>query len=103
MLTVNGETQYVSHNETTKTIIVPYWSEQSTNIFAFFGIESVHGAPTVSLSLGANREGKETVKGKPSRVLRSRIGSALVCVRRKVQHRELNSPSPRGLCSQLSS
>ena len=50
----------------------------------------VQGAsPTISLALGANREGKETVKGKASRVQSSRIGSALVCVRRNAQHREL--------------
>ena len=41
------------------------------------------------LALGVNREGKERVKGKPSRVQSTRIGSALVCVRRNVQHREL--------------
>ena len=38
--------------------------------------------PTISLALGANREGKERVKGKASRIQGSRIGSALVCVRR---------------------
>ena len=47
------------------------------------------GTSTVSLALGANREGKERVKGKASRVQSTRIGSALVCVRRNVQHREL--------------
>ena len=46
-------------------------------------------ALTVNLALGANREGKEGVKGKASRVQSTRIGSALVCVRRNVQHREL--------------
>ena len=60
------------------------------------------GARTVSLSLGANREGKERVKGKANRILRSQLGSALVCVRRNVQHRELNSLNPRHLCSLLS-
>ena len=44
---------------------------------------------TVSLALGANREGKERVKGKATRVQSTRIGSALMCVRRNVQHREL--------------
>ena len=39
--------------------------------------------------MGANREGKETIKGKASRIQSSRIGSALVCVRRDAQHREL--------------
>ena len=47
------------------------------------------GASTVSLARGANREVKERVKGKASRVQSTRIGSALVCVRRNVQHREL--------------
>ena len=61
------------------------------------------GTPTVSLALGANREGKERVKGKASRIPSSQIGSALVCVRRNVQHRELNSPSPRDLRSLLPS
>ena len=44
----------------------------------------------MSLTLGANREGKERVKGKANRVQSTRIGSVLVCVRRNVQHRELN-------------
>ena len=48
--------------------------------------------PTMSLALGANREGRERVKGKASRVQSSRIGSVLVCVRRNVQHLELNLP-----------
>ena len=47
------------------------------------------GTSTASLALGANREGKERVKGKASRVQSTRIGSALVYVRRNVQHREL--------------
>ena len=47
------------------------------------------GTSTVSLAQGANREVKERVKGKASRVQSTRIGSALVCVRRNVQHREL--------------
>ena len=47
------------------------------------------GKSTVSLARGANREVKERVKGKASRVQSTRIGSALVCVRRNVQHREL--------------
>ena len=54
------------------------------------------GTSTVSLAQGANREFKERVKGKASRVQSTRIGSALVCVRRNVQHRELKlSKSPR--------
>ena len=54
------------------------------------------GTSTVSLARGANREVKERVKGKASRVQSTRIGSALVCVRRNVQHRELKlSKSPR--------
>ena len=48
--------------------------------------------PTVSLALGANREGKGRVKGKASRIQSSRIGSALVCVRRNAQHPELKLP-----------
>ena len=48
--------------------------------------------PTISLALGANREGKERVKGKASRIQSSRMGSALVCVHRNAQHRELNLP-----------
>ena len=48
--------------------------------------------PTISLALGANREGKERVKGKASRIQSSRIGSVLVCVRRNAQDRELNLP-----------
>ena len=47
------------------------------------------GGPIVSLALGANREGKERVKGKASRIQSSRIGSVLVCVRRNAQHLEL--------------
>ena len=47
------------------------------------------GTSTVSLTRGANREVKERVKGKASRVQSTRIGSALVCVRRNVQHREI--------------
>ena len=46
--------------------------------------------PIISLALGANREGKKRVKGKTSQIQSSRIGSALVCVRRNAQHRELN-------------
>ena len=48
--------------------------------------------PTVSLALGANREGKGRVKGKASRIQSSRVGSALVCVRRNAQHPELKLP-----------
>ena len=47
------------------------------------------GTSTVSLALAANREGKERVKHKVSRVQSTRIGSALVCVRQNVHHREL--------------
>ena len=45
--------------------------------------------PTMSFVPGANREGKERVKGKASRIQSSRIGSVLVCVRRNAQLREL--------------
>ena len=46
------------------------------------------GTSTVSLALGANRDGKKRFKGKASRVQSIRTGSALVCVRRNVQYRE---------------
>ena len=46
----------------------------------------------MSFALGANREGKERVKGKASRIQSSRIGSALEYVRRNAQPRELNLP-----------
>ena len=46
----------------------------------------------ISHPLGANREGKESVNGKASRIQGSRIGSALVCLRRNEQHHELNLP-----------
>ena len=42
--------------------------------------------------LGANREGKESVNGKASRIQGSRIGSVLMCVRRNAQHHELKLP-----------
>ena len=48
--------------------------------------------PTVSLALDVNRKGKERVKDKASRIQSSRIGSALVCVRRNAQHPELKLP-----------
>ena len=52
-----------------------------------------HGArgetTTMSFVPGANREGKERVKGKASRIQSSRIGSVLVCVRWNAQFREL--------------
>ena len=48
--------------------------------------------PTTGLALGENREGKERVKSKASRIQSSRIGPTLVCVRQNVQHRELNPP-----------
>ena len=43
--------------------------------------------PTISLALDTNSEGRERVKVKASRIQCSRIGSALVCVRRDVRHR----------------
>ena len=46
----------------------------------------------ISHPLGANRKGKGRVKGKASRIQSSRIGSALVCVRRNAQHPELKLP-----------
>ena len=52
-----------------------------------------HGArgetATMSFVPGANREGKERVNGKASRIQSSRIGSVLVCVHRNAQLREL--------------
>ena len=48
----------------------------------------------MSLALGANCEGKERIKGKASRIQSRRIGSALVCVGRNVQHHELRFPKP---------
>ena len=47
------------------------------------------GTSTVSLALGANGEGKERDRGKASWVQSVRIRSALVCVRRNVQHHKL--------------
>ena len=41
-----------------------------------------HRSRGSSLTLGAKRESKERVKGKASRIHSSRIGSALICVRR---------------------
>ena len=55
------------------------------------------GTPIVSISLGANAEGKERVKGKASRIHSSRKGSALVCVR-NVQRRELKTPIVYAIC-----
>ena len=46
----------------------------------------------ISHPLGANREGKESVNGKASRIQGSRIGSAFVCVRRNAQHHDLKLP-----------
>ena len=48
--------------------------------------------PTISLALDTNGEDRERAKVKASRIQCSRIGSALVCVRRNVQHRELKLP-----------
>ena len=47
---------------------------------------------TTSLALGANPEGKERVKCKASRIQSSRIGPALIYVRRNAQHLELRFP-----------
>ena len=44
------------------------------------------------LALAANRESKERVKGKASRIKSIQIGSVLVCVRRNAQHLELKLP-----------
>ena len=48
--------------------------------------------PTISLALGANREGKGSVKRQASRIHSSRISLALVCVRWNAQHHELKLP-----------
>ena len=51
------------------------------------------GEPTSMVyALGAKREGKEIIKSKASRIQSCRIGSALVCVRRNVQHLEPKLP-----------
>ena len=47
---------------------------------------------TISLAQDANPGGRERVKVKASRIQSIQIGFALVCVRRNVQHRELNLP-----------
>ena len=57
--------------------------------------------PTFILALGANPEGKETVKGIASQIQCSRIGAALMCVHRNEQHCELCLT--RKLCSFLMS
>ena len=46
----------------------------------------------MSLALGANREGKEKIKRKASRIQSNRIGFAPVRVHRNAQHRELRLP-----------
>ena len=51
--------------------------------------------PTIGLALGVNREGKERVKGKASRIQSSQIRSALVCARRNAQRRELKLPGSK--------
>ena len=48
--------------------------------------------PTISLALDTKSEGRERVKVKAGWIQCSRIGSAFVCVRRNVQHRELKLP-----------
>ena len=66
---------------------------QSQNVQSREKAPASHGArgetPTMSFVPGANREGKERVKGKASRIHSSRIGYVLVCVRRNAQLREL--------------
>ena len=49
----------------------------------------------MSFALGEDREGKKKVKRKASEIQSSRIGSALVCVRQNLQHRELNLPESK--------
>ena len=48
--------------------------------------------PTMSFALGVNHEGKKIVGGKASRIQSSRIGSALVFVRRNAQPCDLKLP-----------
>ena len=59
---------------------------QSQNVQSREKAPANHGArgetPTISFVPGVNREGKERVKGKASRIQSSRIGSVLVCVHR---------------------
>ena len=83
---------------TVGALLVPSPLKTGTNLLSPLPAKSLNGSashrarggtPTASLALGANREGKERVKGKASRIQSSRIGSALVCVRRNAQHREL--------------
>ena len=66
---------------------------QSQNVQSSEKAPASHGArgktPTMSFVPDANREGKERVKGKASRIQSSRIGSVPVCVRRNAQLREL--------------
>ena len=50
--------------------------------------------PIMSFAQGANREGKERVKGKAIQIKSSRIGSVPVCVRRNAQLRELKLLQP---------
>ena len=47
---------------------------------------------TISLARDANPGARERVKVEASRIQSIRIGSALVCVRRNAQHRELKLP-----------
>ena len=66
---------------------------QSQNVKSREKVPASHWArgetPTMSFVPGANREGKERVKGTASRIQSSRIGSVLVCVRRNAPLREL--------------
>ena len=80
---------------------------QSQNVQPREKAPASHGArgetPTMSFVPGANREGKERVNGKASRIQSSRIGSVLVFVRQNAQLRELKLSSSHDLCSVLSS
>ena len=71
---------------------------QSQNVQSREKAPASHGArgetPTMSFLPGANREGKERVKGKASQIQSSRIGSVLVFVRRNAQLRELKLLEP---------
>ena len=78
-------------------------SLQSQNVQSREKAPASHGAqgetPTMSFVPGANREGKERVKSKASRIQSSRIGSVLVFVRRNAQLREQLLESTRFVVS----
>ena len=86
-MSTSGPTDYV-------VTPLPFLSQSAQSHGKAPASHSARGeTPTLSLALGANREGKEKVEGNASRIQNSRIWYALlVCVRRNAQHRELNLP-----------